>query len=43
MVLYQPICLQISPRIAMPPKPSQPQSGELFRPRLDEQLNMRNP
>lgn len=26
----------------MPPKPSQPQSGELFRPRLDEQLNMRH-
>ncbi|QPN33432.1 IS5 family transposase [Diaphorobacter sp. JS3051] len=27
----------------MRPKPSLPQSGELFRPRLDEQLNMRHP
>ena len=27
----------------MGPKPSQPQSGELFRPRLDEQLNMKPP
>jgi len=27
----------------MGPKPSQPQSGELFRPRLDEQINMRHP
>ncbi len=27
----------------MGPKPSQPQSGELFRPRLDEQLNMTHP
>ena len=27
----------------MRPKPSQPQSGELFRPRLDEQINMRHP
>ena len=27
----------------MPPKPSLPHSGELFRPRLDEQLNMRHP
>ncbi len=27
----------------MRPKPSQPDSGELFRPRLDEQLNMRHP
>ena len=27
----------------MGPKPSQPQSGELFRPRLDEQLNMKHP
>ena len=25
------------------PKPSQPQSGELFRPRLDEQINMQHP
>ncbi|MBV2163769.1 MAG: IS5 family transposase [Comamonas sp.] len=27
----------------MGPKPSQPQTAELFRPRLDEQLNMRHP
>ncbi|MDA8522945.1 IS5 family transposase [Acidovorax sp. NCPPB 4044] len=27
----------------MGPKPSQPQSGELFRPRLDEQINMKHP
>ena len=27
----------------MAPKPSQPQSGELFRPRLDEQINMKHP
>ena len=27
----------------MGPKPSQPQSGELFRPRLDEQINMQHP
>ena len=27
----------------MGPKPSQPHSGELFRPRLDEQLNMKHP
>lgn len=27
----------------MGPKPSLPQSGELFRPRLDEQLNMQHP
>ena len=27
----------------MGPKPSQPHSGELFRPRLDEQLNMQHP
>ena len=27
----------------MGPKPSQPQSGELFRPRLDEQINMLHP
>jgi len=27
----------------MRPKPSQPQSGELFRARLDEQINMRHP
>ena len=27
----------------MGPKPSQPQSGELFRPLLDEQLNMKHP
>ena len=27
----------------MGPKSSQPQSGELFRPLLDEQLNMKHP
>ncbi len=27
----------------MRPKPSQPQTAELFHPRLDEQLNMRHP
>jgi len=27
----------------MGPKPSQPQTAELFRPRLDEQLNMKHP
>ncbi len=27
----------------MGPKSSQPQSGKLFRPRLDEQLNMKHP
>lgn len=27
----------------MRPKPTQPQTAELFRPRLDEQLNMRHP
>ena len=27
----------------MGPKPSQPQTGELFRPRLDEQINMKHP
>jgi len=27
----------------MRPQPSQPQTAELFRPRLDEQLNMRHP
>ena len=27
----------------MGPKPSQPESGELFRPRLDEQINMKHP
>ena len=27
----------------MGPKPSQPQSGDLFRPTLDEQLNMKHP
>ncbi len=26
----------------MRPKPSQPQTGELFRARLDEQINMRH-
>ncbi len=33
-------CMEIN---TMGPKPSQPQSGELFRPRLDEQINMRHP
>lgn len=27
----------------MGPKPSQPQTAELFRPRLDEQINMKHP
>ncbi len=27
----------------MDPKPSQPQTAELFRPRLDEQINMKHP
>ncbi|MDH2235036.1 transposase, partial [Pigmentiphaga sp. GD03639] len=27
----------------MGPKPSQPQTAELFRPRLDEQINMQHP
>ncbi len=27
----------------MVPKPSQPQMAELFRPRLDEQINMSHP
>lgn len=27
----------------MGPKPSQPQTAELFRPRLDEQVNMKHP
>ena len=27
----------------MGPKPSQPQTGELFRPRLGEQINMKHP
>ena len=37
-----PVFLQIPPKNPMGPKPSQPQSGELFRPRLDEQLNMKH-
>jgi IS5 family transposase len=41
--LFQPVFLQISPRSLMGPKSSQPQSGELFRPRLDELLNLRHP
>ena len=43
MVLPLPVFLQIPPRNSMGPKPSLPQSGELFRPRLDEQLNMQHP
>ena len=43
MVLPVPVFLQIPPGSPMGPKPSQPQSGELFRPRLDEQLNMKHP
>jgi IS5 family transposase len=27
----------------MGPKPSQPQTAELFRPRLDKQINMQHP
>ncbi|SDD64437.1 transposase, IS5 family, partial [Paracidovorax valerianellae] len=27
----------------MAPNPSQPQTAELFRPRLDEQINMKHP
>lgn len=27
----------------MDPKPSQPHTAELFRPRLDEQINMKHP
>ncbi|RAR76099.1 IS5 family transposase, partial [Paracidovorax anthurii] len=27
----------------MGPKPSQPHTAELFRPRLDEQINMKHP
>ena len=37
------VFLQISPRIPMGPQPSQPQTAELFRPRLDELLNMLHP
>ena len=43
MVLPVPVFLQISPGSPMGPKPSQPQTGELFRPRLDEQINMKHP
>ena len=43
MVLPAPVFLQSCPSNPMGPKPSQPQSGELFRPRLDEQLNMKHP
>jgi hypothetical protein len=38
-----PVFLQIPPRNPIGPKPSQPQSGELFRPKLDEQLNTKHP
>ena len=37
------VFLQIFPRIPMGPQPSQPQTAELFRPRLDELLNMQHP
>ena len=37
------VSLQIASRIAMRPNPSLPCTGELFCPRLDEQLNMRHP
>ena len=40
MVLPVPVFSQIPPSNPMGPKPSQPQSGELFRPRLDEQISM---
>ena len=43
MVLPTPVFLQIPPRIPMGPKPSQPQTAELFRPRLDEQMSMPYP
>jgi IS5 family transposase len=43
MVLPAPVFLQICPSNPMGPKPSQPQTGELFRPRLDEQINMKHP
>lgn len=43
MVLPAPVFLQLPPIYPMRPKPSLPQSGELFRPRLDEQLNMQHP
>lgn len=43
MVLPEPVFLQIPPRIPMGPKPSQPQTAELLRPRLDEQINMKHP
>ena len=43
MVLAVPVFLQICPSNPMGPKSSQPQSGELFRPLLDEQLNMKHP
>lgn len=40
MVLPEPVFLQIP---SMSPKPSQPQTAELFCPRLDEQINMKHP
>lgn len=43
MVLPIAVSLQIAPRSLMGPKPSQPQTAELFRPRLDEQINMKHP
>ena len=43
MVLPLPFFLQIPPKSPMGPKPSQPQTAELFRPRLDEQINMKHP
>lgn len=43
MVLPVPVFLQILPGSLMGPKPSQPHTAELFRPRLDEQINMQPP
>ena len=43
MVLAVPVFLQTPPKSPMGPRPSQPQSGELFRLQLDEQINMKHP
>lgn len=43
MVLPAPVFLQICPSNPMGLKSSQPQSCELFPPRLDEQLNLKHP
>jgi hypothetical protein len=40
MVSPVPVFLQIHPGNQMGPKPFQPQTTELFRPRLGEQINM---